>query len=89
MKENRDVWIVVLGDIGRSPRMQFHAMSLVQSSARTIRFFGFVESVDGIRPELLDAQTSGRLQFVPVYNMYAPSVAHTIAADNLVLTYAC
>lgn len=28
---NRSVCVVVLGDIGRSPRMQYHAMSFMKS----------------------------------------------------------
>jgi hypothetical protein len=59
--------------------MQYHAMSILQASGRTVRFFGLLESVDGIRPELEDAQFAGRLQFVGVYNMYAlcaPFITH-------------
>lgn len=51
MRKGR-VWVVVLGDFGRSPRMQNHALSLAQQvsqvvdlSARgslAIRFFPFV-----------------------------------------------
>jgi hypothetical protein len=61
-----DVWVFVLGDIGRSPRMQYHAISLLEESQRTIRFFGHMASADGMREELLSANASGRLSFAPI-----------------------
>jgi beta-1,4-mannosyltransferase len=33
-KQGRSVQVVVLGDIGRSPRMQYHALSLAKHGAR-------------------------------------------------------
>jgi beta-1,4-mannosyltransferase len=33
-KQGRTVQIVVLGDIGRSPRMQYHALSIAKHGAR-------------------------------------------------------
>lgn len=33
-KQGRSIQIVVLGDIGRSPRMQYHALSLAKHGAR-------------------------------------------------------
>jgi beta-1,4-mannosyltransferase len=41
-KRKRHVAIVVLGDIGRSPRMQYHAMSLVElDPAITVSLVGY------------------------------------------------
>lgn len=37
------VWIVVLGDIGRSPRMQNHAKSFAENG-NLVEFVGFVDS---------------------------------------------
>jgi beta-1,4-mannosyltransferase len=34
MKNSTSVQVVVLGDIGRSPRMQYHALSLAKHGAR-------------------------------------------------------
>ena len=39
-EESMSVSILVLGDIGRSPRMQYHAISLIRKSAR-VQLIGF------------------------------------------------
>lgn len=41
LKKETSVQIVVLGDIGRSPRMQYHALSLAKHGAR-VDMIGFV-----------------------------------------------
>lgn len=68
----KDVWILVLGDVGRSPRMQYHALSVLRESHRTVRFFGYLQSPDGLRPELIEARQAGRLVLVNVWRMCAP-----------------
>lgn len=35
-KEKRSVQILVLGDIGRSPRMQYHALSIAKNGGRVV-----------------------------------------------------
>lgn len=35
-KEKRSVQILVLGDIGRSPRMQYHALSIARNGGRVV-----------------------------------------------------
>lgn len=70
------IQVVVLGDIGRSPRMQYHAMSLAQHGSRVF-LIGYVESevhphvtanrlitVIPIAPTPKTLQTSGRLLFL-------------------------
>lgn len=49
-KPGRTVHIVVLGDIGRSPRMQYHALSIAKHGGR-VYLFGYQESE--IHPEIL------------------------------------
>lgn len=42
-KKNKNVCIVVLGDIGRSPRMQYHAQSLINEGF-DVDIVGYLES---------------------------------------------
>ncbi|EUC47956.1 glycosyltransferase family 33 protein [Bipolaris oryzae ATCC 44560] len=49
-KNARSVQVVVLGDIGRSPRMQYHALSLAKHGAR-VTLIGYQESE--ILPEIV------------------------------------
>jgi beta-1,4-mannosyltransferase len=35
------VWVVVLGDLGRSPRMQFHALSLLAAARARVTLLGY------------------------------------------------
>jgi len=44
LKKETSVQVVVLGDIGRSPRMQYHALSLAKHGAR-VDFIGFMGMV--------------------------------------------
>ena len=48
-KEGRTVQVVVLGDIGRSPRMQYHALSIAKHGGRVylIGYQGMLESQCG------------------------------------------
>lgn len=39
----RNACIIVLGDIGRSPRMQYHAVSLLEENYN-VDFIGYVET---------------------------------------------
>jgi hypothetical protein len=56
------VWVVVLGDFGRSPRMQYHCMSLLKEYDVNVHVFAQSTDLQGVVPELLDAKASGRLQ---------------------------
>ena len=49
-KERRHVVVVVLGDIGRSPRMQYHALSVLQHG-HNVSLVGYY-SGDGLFPDL-------------------------------------
>ncbi|XP_027796281.1 chitobiosyldiphosphodolichol beta-mannosyltransferase isoform X1 [Marmota flaviventris] len=62
------VVIVVLGDVGRSPRMQYHALSLAKRGF-SVTFLGFCNS----RPhhELLQ---SDRIQIVKLMELQSPAV---------------
>lgn len=46
LKVDKSVQVVVLGDIGRSPRMQYHAISLAKSGAR-VDLIGFAGTTFG------------------------------------------
>jgi beta-1,4-mannosyltransferase len=43
IKSKNDAFIVVLGDLGRSPRMNYHCLSLVEAGYR-VTMFGYVEN---------------------------------------------
>ncbi|CAI7617834.1 unnamed protein product [Penicillium pancosmium] len=75
-KEKRSVQILVLGDIGRSPRMQYHALSIARNGGRVV-IIGYKESdphpdieshpnisIIPIRPHPAYLQTSHKLLFV-------------------------
>lgn len=44
----RHVIVVVLGDVGRSPRMQYHALSLAKSGF-SVTLLGFCSECPGLR----------------------------------------
>ena len=44
----RHVIVVVLGDVGRSPRMQYHALSLAKSGF-SVTLLGFCSEYPGLR----------------------------------------
>ena len=44
----RHVTVVVLGDVGRSPRMQYHALSLAKSGF-SVTLLGFRSECPGLR----------------------------------------
>lgn len=46
-KQGRTVQIVVLGDIGRSPRMQYHALSIAKHSGRVF-LIGYQGMIDAL-----------------------------------------
>ena len=52
---DRPTWVVVLGDLGRSPRMQNHALSLLQATAGPVRVVAQLQSLDGVPAALLHA----------------------------------
>lgn len=54
LRVETSVQVVVLGDIGRSPRMQYHALSLAKHGAR-VDLIGFQES--DIHPELVSKKS--------------------------------
>ena len=47
-KQGRTVQIVVLGDIGRSPRMQYHALSIAKHGGRVF-LIGYQGMIDGLQ----------------------------------------
>lgn len=57
----RSAVVVVLGDIGRSPRMQYHAISLANEGYDHVYMIGYLETEP--KSALLD---SGRVQIVPL-----------------------
>ncbi|KAI0017224.1 glycosyltransferase family 33 protein [Xylariomycetidae sp. FL0641] len=59
-KESVSVQILVLGDIGRSPRMQYHALSIARHGA-TVHLIGYHES-----PPHPDILASPRIQIHPL-----------------------
>ncbi|KAF3045009.1 mannosyltransferase [Didymella heteroderae] len=59
-KQGRTVQIVVLGDIGRSPRMQYHALSIAKHGGRVF-LIGYQESE--IHPEVI---SSPLIQVIPL-----------------------
>lgn len=63
------VWVVVLGDFGRSPRMQYHCLSLLQLYDCKIHVFTQTNNHQGILPELLAAKGAGRLTVWPILQM--------------------
>lgn len=65
------LWVVVLGDFGRSPRMQYHCMSLLTEYDVNVHVFAQSNELQGIIPELLDAKASGRLKLWQILQMYA------------------
>jgi hypothetical protein len=67
------VWVLVLGDVGRSPRMQYHATSLLQQTAAGVCIMGVLSSLDGLRPELVQAYSAGRLQLAGIPEWCASS----------------
>lgn len=67
------VWVVVLGDFGRSPRMQYHCLSLLQLYDSKIHVFTQTTNLQGILPELLAAKGAGRLNLWPILQMCVPS----------------
>ncbi|KAF2402624.1 hypothetical protein EJ06DRAFT_536970 [Trichodelitschia bisporula] len=97
-KHRASVQVVVLGDIGRSPRMQYHALSLAKNLVN-VELIGYQES--DIHPKLLQSrfvkivplvaaprwlQTSNKLLFL----LLAPiKVVWQIVALYWVLAYRC
>src|ERR1700761_3862019 len=57
------VQVVVLGDIGRSPRMQYHALSIASHGGR-VDLIGYVDSE--VHP---DVQKSRLIRVVPIQSM--------------------
>lgn len=82
--EPRHAIVLVLGDVGRSPRMQYHALSLARSKAFTRVFLvGYhgercvpdVEQNDAISQVLLTADLLPRPTARALYLAYAPTKA--------------
>jgi urease alpha subunit len=63
------LWVVVLGDFGRSPRMQYHCLSLIRKYDVNIHVFAQSNNLQGVIPELLDARNSGQLKLWKVMSM--------------------
>ena len=75
------VVVLVLGDVGRSPRMQYHALSLARTRRARVRLVGFrgercvpeVEAeADTIEQTLLTADLLPRPRLRALYALYAP-----------------
>ena len=60
LRTDATVQVVVLGDIGRSPRMQYHALSIASHGGR-VKFIGYVDSE--VHPEI---QASRFITVVPI-----------------------
>lgn len=71
----KSVCVVVLGDIGRSPRMQYHALSLAAEGHKVdIVGYGETEPLDEIKKkELINYH-----YLMPVPNVYLPRLAYYI-----------
>jgi len=63
----RTVWILVLGDIGHSPRIFNQALSLIQNEKKVI-LFGFNESKLPTESTQLIGNGNLELAFLPMYN---------------------
>ena len=68
------LWVVVLGDLGRSPRMQYHCMSLLKEYDVNVHVFAQSNDLQGVVLELLQAKATGRLQLWKILQMYALSL---------------
>eukprot|EP00892_Ulva_mutabilis_P011555 jgi/Ulvmu1/8772/UM048_0027.1 len=77
------VWVVVLGDFGRSPRMQYHCLSLLQLYDSKIHVFAQTNQLQGILPELLAAKAAGCLTVWPILQMPRALCALPAALDWL------
>ena len=80
----RTAIVLVLGDVGRSPRMQYHALSLARSQGcRKVFLVGYrgercvpaVEAEDKITQVLLTADLLPRPRARALYLLYAPAKA--------------
>ena len=69
LRTNATVQVVVLGDIGRSPRMQYHALSIASHGGK-VKLTGYVDSE--IHP---DVQASRFIDVVPIKPL--PKRLHT------------
>lgn len=54
--------VVVLGDIGRSPRMQYHALSLAEQAHFEVDLIGFLES-----EPLLELRSNPHIKIHPLF----------------------
>eukprot|EP00887_Chlorella_sp_A99_P002063 scaffold18.g2063.t1 len=59
------VWVMVLGDLGRSPRMQYHTLSLCRTDGYDVHLIG--QRGSALIPDLQKHQAAGRLavHYVP------------------------
>ncbi|KAJ8251025.1 hypothetical protein GJAV_G00216290 [Gymnothorax javanicus] len=69
---NRSVCVLVLGDIGRSPRMQYHAISL-SKRGYNVSFIGFL----GTKPHQ-DVLGNERIKIIPISELKGPSAGPRI-----------
>lgn len=96
LQTKTSVQVVVLGDIGRSPRMQYHALSLAACGA-TVQLLGYVETEP--HPDILASRFITILPFDPLpsglqskskalFLLTAPlKVSHQIASIYKALAY--
>ncbi len=58
--DKTSVFIVVLGDVGRSPRMNYHSLSLVKLGYR-VSIIGYVES-----KQMSEIETNKNIKIIPL-----------------------
>lgn len=69
-RRSGNIAVVVLGEIGRSPRMQYHSVSLCKSQLFSgVRIIGYSGSSSGYNAELKSALESKVASVVPVRNI--------------------
>ncbi len=67
MIPNKTVGVIVLGDVGRSPRMQYHSYSLSREGFR-VKLLGYNENK--VSGDLVDGVEIVNIKRVPVLSEY-------------------
>jgi len=68
-KDAKQAWVLVLGDLGHSPRIMNQSLSLVAEDV-TVTMFGYCES--GLTREASEAIKRGKLSIVPILPVQLP-----------------
>jgi beta-1,4-mannosyltransferase len=79
------VQVLVLGDIGRSPRMQYHAISIAQHGGRVdlIGYQGQHHHLLTLQPQNL---TISRINHTPEHYLGSPHLYRTYSASTAITT---